>query len=58
MPRAGGPRDDTPETIADQQLMFKQERLSRDASRTTRAEQFPKVTSRWIARISRSRMTG
>jgi hypothetical protein len=41
MPRAGGPRDDTPETIADQQLMFKLERLSRDASRTTRAEQFP-----------------
>jgi len=30
----------SPEAIADQQLMFKQERLSRDASRTTRAEQF------------------
>src|SRR6516165_8528012 len=30
----------SPEAIADQQLMFKQERLSRDASRTIRAEQF------------------
>ena len=29
-----------PGAITDQQLMFNQERLSRDASRTTRAEQF------------------
>ena len=33
-------RGASPGAIADQQLMFKQERLSRDASRTTRAEQF------------------
>ena len=33
-------RGASPGAIADQQLMFKQERLSRDASHATRAEQF------------------